>query len=56
MKPKDPLDQPKVKYWRMAGRITLAMLLAYAGLQYYFFDVYLQIFALPSVSVVAAAR
>lgn len=48
---RSPLAEPRVRYWRTAERITLFALLAYAGLQYYFFDVFLVIMALPSVSV-----
>lgn len=52
--PRDPLDEPRVRYWRAAGRTTLLVLLASSGLQYYFFDVYLTIMALPRVTLVAA--
>ena len=51
--PRNPLDEPQVQYWRIAGRTTLLVLLACAGLQYYFFDVYLTIIALPRVTVLA---
>lgn len=43
-----------MRYWRAAARATLALLLAFSGLQYYFFDVYLTIMALPRVTLIAA--
>ncbi len=52
--PWNPLEERKVLLWRAAGRTTLFMLLAFSGLQYYFFDVYLTIMAMPSVTVLAA--
>jgi hypothetical protein len=52
--PRNPLDDPQVKYWRIAGRVTLLALLASSALQYYFCDVYLTIMALPRLTVVAA--
>jgi hypothetical protein len=52
--PRSPLDEPRVRYWRAAGRATLFGLLAFSGLQYYFFDVYLTIMAMPSVTLLAA--
>ena len=52
--PRSPQDEPVVRRWRTAGRFTLSALLAYAGLQYYFFDVYLTIEALPRVVLMAA--
>jgi hypothetical protein len=54
--PRNPLDEPQVKYWRIAGRTMLLVLLASSALQYYFFDVYLTIMALPRVTVVAVLR
>lgn len=51
---RSPLEEPSVRYWRAAGRATLLILLAFAALQYYFFDVQLTILSLPSVSLVAA--
>ena len=51
--PQNPLAEPRVKYWRAAGRATLLMLLAFSGLQYYFFDVYLTIMAMPRVTLIA---
>jgi hypothetical protein len=50
----NPLEEPMRKYWRAARRAILLMLLGYTGLQYYFFDVYLTIMAMPSLSVLAA--
>jgi hypothetical protein len=52
--PRNPQDEPVVRRWRTAGRLTLSLLLGYAGLQYYFFDVYLTIEALPRVVLMAA--
>lgn len=52
--PRNPLQEPRVRYWRAAGRATLLMLFAYAGLQYYFFDVYLTIMTMPRVTLLAA--
>jgi hypothetical protein len=37
--PRNPQDEPVVRRWRTAGRLILSLLLGYAGLQYYFFDV-----------------
>ncbi len=51
--PRSPLDEPRVRHWRAAGRTTLLVLLASSGLQYYFFNVYLTIMALPRVTLVA---
>ncbi len=47
----NPFGEPRVRHWRAAERITLLLLLAYLGLQYYFFDVYLTIMAPPKVTV-----
>jgi hypothetical protein len=51
--PRSPLDLPSVRYWRAAGRTTLLVLFVFSGLHYYFFDVYLTIMALPSVTLLA---
>lgn len=51
--PRNPLAEPRVRYWRAAGRTTLALLLAFSALQYYFFDIYLTIITLPKVGVLA---
>jgi hypothetical protein len=51
--PRNPLDEPRVRYWRAAGRTTLLILLASSGLQYYFLDVYLTIMTLPRVTMLA---
>jgi hypothetical protein len=51
--PQNPLDAPRVRYWRAAGQATLLVLLAFSGLQYYFFDVYLTIMAMPRVTLIA---
>ena len=53
--PRNPLDDPKVKFWRAARGYVLFGMLSYLALQYYFFDVYLTIMALPSAGVVAAS-
>ena len=52
--PRSPLEEPRVRYWRAARRTTLLLLLAFSGLQYYFFEVHLTIMALPRVTLVAA--
>ena len=52
--PRNPLEERRVRYWRAAGRTTLFMLLGFSGLQYYFFDVYLTIMAMPKVTLLAA--
>ena len=51
--PCNPLEQPHIKRWQLAARMTLIGLFTYAGLQYYFFDVYLTIMAMPSVTLPA---
>ena len=51
--PLSTLEEPAVRRWRSAARAILLALLGYAGLQYYFFDVYLTIMALPRVGVIA---
>ena len=51
--PRDPAAEPRVHYWRIAGRATLVGLLAFSGLQYYFFDVYLTIMTMPRVTLLA---
>lgn len=51
--PWNPLDHRRVRYWRVAGRATLFVLLACSGLQYYFLDVYLTIMTMPRVTVLA---
>ena len=52
--PLDPLEKAAVRRWRVAGRTTLGVLLAFSALQYYFFDVYLTILAMPRVTWLAA--
>jgi len=51
-------DQPSVKCWLNAKRITLGALLAFGIIQYYVLDVMLQIASLPSTTffVPASAR
>jgi hypothetical protein len=44
-------DEPKVRRWRVASRATLLLLLTFSVLQYYFFDVYLTIMAMPRVTL-----
>lgn len=51
---RSPYSERRVRQWRVAGRATLLLLLTFSGLQYYFFDVFLTIMALPSVTLVAA--
>jgi hypothetical protein len=51
--PRSALEQPSVRYWRVAGRAVLLLLVAFSGLQYYFFDVHLTIMALPSITLLA---
>ena len=53
--PRNPLDQPGVRSWRAAGRLTLALLLGFSALQYYFFHVHVTILAMPGLIVFAAA-
>ena len=43
-------DDPSVRFWRLAGRVVLFGLLTYAGLQYYFLHVFVEIYALPSLT------
>lgn len=52
--PLDPLREPRVRRWRLAGRTTLLLLLSFSVLQYYFFDVYLTILTMPRVTVPGA--
>lgn len=54
--PRNPLNEPGVRFWRAAGRITLAVLLGFSAMQYYFFHVHVTVMALPGVIVFAAAR
>lgn len=54
--PRNPLREPRVQYWRIAGRTTLLTLLGFSGLQYYFFDVYLTIMAMSRVTLVAGLQ
>jgi hypothetical protein len=49
--PRNPLEEPSVRRWLAAKRAMLLVLLAFAGLQYYFFDVHLTIMALPRLAV-----
>ena len=53
--PRNPLDDPRVKFWRAARGYALFGMLGYLALQYYFFDVYLTIMALPSAGVITAS-
>lgn len=43
-------DLPSVRFWRTAGRTVLFGLLTYAALQYYFLHVFVEIYALPSLT------
>ena len=51
--PLNPLQDRRVRCWRIAGRATLLTLLALSGLQYYFFHVFLTIMAMPRVTLLA---
>ena len=51
---RDVSDERKVKLWRMASRVTLALLFGFSALQYYFLDVSLTIMSLRGVMVFAA--
>ena len=51
---RNPQSEHSVTYWRAARRIILLLLLTFSGLQYYFFDVFLTIMALPSLTLLAA--
>lgn len=53
--PRRPRDDARVRYWQAARRTTILVLLAFASLQYYFFDVQLTILALPRLTVAASA-
>ena len=53
--PADAQNEPGVRRWRAAGRMMLAILLGFSALQYYFFEVQLEILALPRVIVTASA-
>ena len=52
--PRNPLDEPSVRFWRAAGRVTLAVLLGFSVMQYYFFHVHVTIMAMPGLIVFAA--
>ena len=52
--PRNPLDEPGVRFWRAAGRVTLAVLLGFSVMQYYFFHVHVTIMAMPALIVFAA--
>ena len=52
--PLDPLREPRVRRWRLAGRTTLLLLLTFSVLQYYFCDVYLTILTMPRVTLPGA--
>jgi hypothetical protein len=44
-------DIPSVRFWRSAGQATLMTLLLYAGMQYYYLHVFVEIMSLPSLTV-----
>ena len=48
--PRSIEDLPSVRFWRRAGQATLVVLLTYAALQYYFLHVFVEIYALPSLT------
>jgi hypothetical protein len=52
--PRNPLDEPSVRFWRAAGRVSLAALFGFSAMQYYLFDAHLTILAMPRVTVLAA--
>jgi hypothetical protein len=54
--PRDAQNEPGVRRWRAAGRVTLAMLLGFSALQYHFLDVQVRIMAMPGVIVFARQR
>ena len=37
--------------WRRAGQVTLFVLLAFSGLQFYLMNVFIEILSLPSLTV-----
>jgi hypothetical protein len=49
-------DQPAVRRWLKTKRIALAALLAFGVIQYYMFDVLLEIVSLPSNTYFLPAR
>ena len=53
--PRNPLDEPGVRFWRATGRVTLAALLGFSVMQYYFLHVHVTVMALPGLIVFAAA-
>lgn len=52
--PLDAAREPQVRRWRVASRTTLLLLLTFSVLQFYFFDVYLTIMAMPRVTLPGA--
>ena len=42
---------PSVQRWRLAARATMGTVLLYAGLQYYFITVFIEIMSLPGITV-----
>jgi hypothetical protein len=46
-------DLPSVRRWRLAARATMGTLLLYSALQYYFITVFMEIDALPGITVFA---
>jgi len=44
-------ELPGVARWRRAGQVTLFVLLAFSGLQFYFMNVFIEILSLPSLTV-----
>jgi len=49
-------DQPSVRRWLKAKRLTLLVLLAFSVLQYYVLDVMLEIVSLPSTTFFVPVR
>src|SRR2546423_7519511 len=50
LRTKKVVDDPGVKRWMNAKRVTLLVLLICAVLQYYFFDVLLEMLQVPSLT------
>ena len=44
-------DLASVKGWRLAGQVTLFLLLGYSAFQLYFLHVFVEILSLPGVTV-----
>ena len=51
LSPRSAFDHPNVEAWQVAARAALLVTLGVSALQYYFFDVYVQILSLPAITV-----